>query len=121
MNEQTMPEVQAELSEEELTAAAEELAAEETSEEEELRAALLEANIRLALLLAGAAKEKLDEAAKLVEGLCTAGSSPADAAAEIMGGYPHLRAVQRELPQFAAQTGGSDDGFALIRSIFSRR
>ena len=95
---------------------------EETVDEtEELRAALLEANIKLALLLAGTAKEKLSEAAKLVEGLCALGKTPEDAAAEIIGGYPHLKAVQRELPQLSAQTGGADDGFALIRSIFARR
>lgn len=95
---------------------------EETADEtEELRAALLEANIKLALLLAGTAKEKLSEAAKLVEGLCALGKTPEDAAAEIIGGYPHLKAVQRELPQLSAQTGGADDGFALIRSIFARR
>lgn len=102
-----------------------EVAAEEqektVDETEELRAALLEANIKLALLLAGTAKEKLSEAAKLVEGLCALGKTPEDAAAEIIGGYPHLKAVQRELPQLSAQTGGADDGFALIRSIFARR
>ena len=88
---------------------------------DELRAALLEANIKLALLLAGAAKEKLPDAAKLAEGLCAAGAAPAEAASEVMLGYPHLRAVRRELPQLAAQSGGKDDGFALIRSIFSAR
>ena len=101
--------------------AAEEQAPETADETEELRAALLEANIKLALLLAGTAKEKLSEAAKLVEGLCALGKTPEDAAAEIIGGYPHLKAVQRELPQLSAQTGGADDGFALIRSIFARR
>lgn len=109
------------LSEQEIQAAeapAEEIAADECGE---LRAALLEANIRLALLLAGAAKEKLSEAAKLAEGLCAAGAAPEAAAEEIIGGYPHLRAVQREIPQFAAQGGGTDDGFALIRSIFAKR
>lgn len=90
-------------------------------EAEELSAALLEANIKLALLLMGTAKEKLEAASKLAEGLCAAGRSPEEAAQEVITGYPHFRAVQREIPQLAAQSGGSDDGFAAIRSIFAKR
>lgn len=92
-----------------------------TDEAAELRAALLEANIRLALLLAGAAKEKLSEGVKLAQGLCASGMTPEEAVAEIMAGYPHLKAVRREIPQLSAQSGGSDDGFSAIRSIFARR
>lgn len=88
---------------------------------EDLRAALLEANVKLSLLLCGAAKERLDEAAKIAYGLCALGKSPAEAAAEVLAGYPHLAAVQRELPRFAAQGGGCNDGFAAIRSIFARK
>lgn len=108
-----------------LNGAVEELPVQEQEEArdecEELRAALLEANIRLALLMAGTAKEKLSEAAKLAEGLCAAGVEPAAAAEEVINGYPHLRAVQHTLPQFSAAGGGKDDGFALIRSIFARK
>ena len=96
----------------------------ETTEEptaEDLRAALLEANVKLALLLCGAAKERLDEAAKIAYGLCALGKTPAEAAAEVLAGYPHFMAVQRELPQFSAQGGGYNDGFSAIRSIFARK
>ncbi len=88
---------------------------------EDLRAALLEASVKLALLLCGAARERLDEAAKLAYGLCAAGKTPDEAAEEIMAGYPHLRAVQRDIPQLAAQSGGRNDGFSAIRSIFARK
>lgn len=125
MDEMTSLEVQAEPEQAPAEEAAESVntaeAAAAAQEAAELKSALLEANIRLALLLAGAAKEKLGEAEKLAEGLCAAGAAPAEAAAEIISCYPHLKAVKRELPQFAAQTGGTDDGFSLIRSIFARR
>ncbi len=91
------------------------------NEAQELRAALLEANIRVALLIEGAAREQLSEAARLAEGLCAAGAAPEQAAHEVLAGYPHLRAVRREMPQFSAQSGGSTDGFSMIRSIFARK
>lgn len=91
------------------------------NESEELNKALLEANIKLNLLLAGTAKERLEEAAKLAGGLCAAGKSPEEAAYEIINEYPHLKAVQREIPQLASQSSGSDDGFAAIRNIFASR
>lgn len=87
----------------------------------ELTAQLTEAKIRLELLLAGADKERLDEGARLAEGLCAAGKSPEEAAAEVVAEYPHLRAVQREIPQLSAQSGGSSDGFAAIRRIFAKK
>ena len=93
----------------------------EQDEAQELRAALLEANIRVALLIEGAAKEQLAEAASLAEGLCAAGAAPEQAAHEVMESYPHLRAVRREIPQLSAQSGGSTDGFSMIRSIFAKR
>ncbi len=117
MDEQRIDEVQEIPAENEAPAQEQDFSA----ENDELRAALLEANIKLALLLSGAAKEKLSEAARLAQGLCSLGAAPDEAAAEVISGYPHLKAVQREIPQFAAQTGGSDDGFSLIRSIFSKR
>lgn len=93
----------------------------ERNEAQELKAALLEANIRVALLIEGAAREQLSEAARLAEGLCAAGAAPEQAAHEVLEGYPHLKAVKRELPQFSAQSGGSADGFSMIRSIFARK
>lgn len=93
----------------------------ERDEAQELRAALLEANIRVALLIEGAAREQLSEAARLAEGLCAAGAAPEQAAHEVLESYPHLKAVRRELPQFSAQSGGSADGFSMIRSIFARK
>lgn len=93
----------------------------ERNEAQELKAALLEANIRVALLIEGAAREQLSEAARLAEGLCAAGAAPEQAAHEVLEGYPHLKAVKRELPQFSAQSGGSSDGFSMIRSIFARK
>lgn len=93
----------------------------ERNEAQELKAALLEANIRVALLIEGAAREQLSEAARLAEGLCAAGAAPEQAAHEVLEGYPHLKAVKRELPQFSAQSGGSADGFSIIRSIFARK
>lgn len=87
----------------------------------ELTARLTEVTIRLELLLAGADKERLEEGARLAAGLCGAGKAPADAAAEVVAEYPHIRAVQREIPQLSAQGGGRDDGFAAIRSIFAKR
>ncbi|MGN1423255.1 MAG: hypothetical protein ACI4XA_07760 [Oscillospiraceae bacterium] len=111
---------QTEQAEEQDSAAPETEAASQDSAED-LRAALLEASVKLALLLCGAARERLDEAAKLAYGLCAAGKTPDEAAEEVMAGYPHLRAVQRDIPQLAAQSGGRNDGFSAIRSIFSRK
>lgn len=87
----------------------------------ELTARLTEVTIRLELLMAGADKERLDEGARLAAGLCGAGMAPADAAAEVVAEYPHIRAVQREIPQLSVQGGGRDDGFAAIRSIFAKK
>ena len=88
---------------------------------EELNVKLFDAKTRLALLLSGIAKEKLDEGAALAAGICKTGKSPEEAAAEIAGAYPHLKAVQRDIPQFAASGVCSNDGFSAIRGIFSKR
>lgn len=111
---------------EEVTVCAEEPAAEEFTpingaEYEELKLALSEARLKLALLMCGTAKEKLEEGAKLAEGLCAAGLQPEEAAEQIVQAYPHLKLVTREVPRFAAQTAGSGDGFSAIRSIFAKR
>lgn len=81
---------------------------------------LSEAETKLALLLAGVAKEKLAEAVSLTSVLCKSGKTPDDAAAEIVAAYPHLKAVQREIPQFSAGSSGTADGFAEVRRIFGR-
>lgn len=87
----------------------------------ELEAKLLLAEIKTALLCAGVEKDKLDEGASLAGGLCAAGKSPGEAAEEISGAYPHLKAVRRDIPQFSAGSSGSGDGFSAIRKIFSGR
>ena len=81
--------------------------------------ALNETQTKLALLLAGVAKEKLSEAVSLTSVLCKSGKSPAEAASEIVAAYPHLKAVQREIPQFSAGSSGANDGFSAVRRIFS--
>lgn len=91
------------------------------AENEELKAALAEARLKLALLLCGAAKEKLEEGAQLAAGFCLMGMQPEDAAAKTVAEYPHLKLISREVPTFAAQSAGSGDGFSAIRSIFARR
>lgn len=82
---------------------------------------LSEAETKLALLLAGAAKEKLAEAVSLTSMLCKSGKTPEEAAAEIIAAYPHLKAVQREIPQFSAGSSGTNDGFSAVRRIFSAK
>ncbi len=87
----------------------------------ELKAALREAKIKLALLLGGAAKEKLNEGERLAEGFCNMGLAPEEAAVKVMKEYPHLKLVAREIPTFATQNSGGGDGFAAIRSVFAKR
>lgn len=82
---------------------------------------LSEAETKLALLLAGTAKEKLAEAVSLTSMLCKSGKTPDEAAAEIIAAYPHLKAVQREIPQFSAGSSGTNDGFSAVRRIFSAK
>ncbi len=82
---------------------------------------LSEAETKLALLLAGVAKEKLAEAVSLTSMLCKSGKTPDEAAAEIIAAYPHLKAVQREIPQFSAGSSGTSDGFSAVRRIFSAK
>lgn len=87
-----------------------------------LRTEVAELRIKLALLTGGAAPEKLDEGVKLAAGLMEAdGTEPDDAAAEVLREYPHIRLVKRSVPQFSAESRGSSDGFAAIRSIFARK
>ncbi len=102
---------------------AEEVTAEPNQQEEynQLLEALAEVKLKLALLLGGVAKEKLNEAAKLCEGFVSMGLTPEEAAEKAVQEYPHLKLNARELPKFAAQSGGSGDGFAAIRSIFAKR
>ncbi|MBQ8196237.1 MAG: hypothetical protein IJZ47_12850 [Oscillospiraceae bacterium] len=88
---------------------------------EALIEALAEAKIKVALLLNGVSKEKLEEAAKIAAVFAATGLSPEDAAAKAVAEYPHLKLVSREVPRFAAQTSGSGDGFSAIRSIFAKR
>ena len=92
-----------------------------TPESSELIAALIEARVKLALLLCGADKEKLDEAARIALGLVGTGIEPEEAAAEAVAEYPHLKLASRAVPVFAAQSKGSSDGFAAIKSIFAKR
>ena len=87
----------------------------------ELENALQEAKIKLALLVGGASREKLETAYVMANGLCATGKSPETAVEEILTAYPHIRAVQRELPTIGVQSSGCKDGFAAIRSIFSKR
>ena len=82
---------------------------------------LSETETKLALLLAGAAKEKLAEAVSLTSMLCKSGKTPEEAASEIIAAYPHLKAVQREIPQFSAGSSGTNDGFSAVRRIFSAK
>lgn len=82
---------------------------------------LSETETKLALLLAGVAKEKLAEAVSLTSVLCKSGKTPEEAAAEIIAAYPHLKAVQREIPQFSAGSSGTNDGFSAVRRIFSAK
>lgn len=82
---------------------------------------LSETETKLALLLAGTAKEKLAEAVSLTSMLCKSGKTPEEAASEIIAAYPHLKAVQREIPQFSAGSSGTNDGFSAVRRIFSAK
>lgn len=90
-----------------------------SEETDELRDSLTAEKIKVALLIAGVTAEKLDEASVLVRGLYGLGKSIEDAVTEIIDAYPHLKAVKREIPQFAAASSGGNDGFSAIRRIFS--
>ncbi len=93
----------------------------DTSECDALIEALAEAKLKLALLMNGVAKQKLEEAAQLAAVFIAAGLAPEDAAAKTVLEYPHLRLLTKEMPRFSAQSGGSTDGFSSIRSIFAKR
>lgn len=84
-----------------------------------LKDSLAAEKIKVALLIAGVTAEKLDEASAIVHGLYGSGKPIEDAVEEVIGAYPHLRAVKREIPQFAAASSGGSDGFSAIRRIFS--
>lgn len=86
-----------------------------------LNLTLSEAETKLALLMSGTAKEKLSEALVLTSILCKSGKTPEEAAAEIIAAYPHLKAVQRDIPHFSAGGSGESDGFSAVRRIFSAR
>lgn len=84
-----------------------------------LRDSLTAEKIKVALLIAGVAAEKLDEASALAVGLLGSGKPIEDSVTEVIDAYPHLRAVKCEIPQFAAASSGGNDGFSAIRRIFS--
>lgn len=87
-----------------------------------LRNEVTELKIRLALLVGGAAPEKLDEGVKLAQGILAAdGIQPEEAAAEVLSEYPHIKLAQRTIPRLSAESGGKGDGFAAIRNIFARK
>ena len=87
-----------------------------------LRGEVAELRLRLSLLTGGAAPEKLDEGVKLAAGIMAAdGCEPQEAAEEVLREYPHIRLARRSVPQFSAESRGSGDGFAAIRSIFARK
>ena len=88
---------------------------------EALIEALTEAKIKLTLLMCGVDKAKLEEGAKLAAVFAATGLTPEQAAEKAVAEYPHLKLTKRELPTFAAQSGGSGDGFSAIRSIFAKR
>lgn len=109
----------------EALAVTEEPAAEQenTAEKEllELQEALCEAKTKLALLMCGASKAKISEAARLAQVLVASGAAPEEAAAAVLQDYPHLKLTTREVPSFAAAASGSGDGFSAIRNIFARK
>ncbi|GEM_PF-4448339 len=93
----------------------------EDEELQQLQEALIEARIKLTLLMCGVAKSKLSEGEKLAAGFVAAGASPEEAAETAAQSYPHLKLTEREVPTFAAATSGKSDGFAAIRGIFAKR
>ncbi len=94
---------------------------EQNRQAEELSVRLFDAEVRLALLMAGIAKEKLEESAAIAAGICKSGKSPEEAAKEIVNAYPHLKAVRRDMPCFSASGVSENDGFSVIRGIFAKR
>lgn len=90
-------------------------------EEAELRAALTEARIKLALLVGGASREKLQQAAQIANALVHDGADPETAAEVVLSECPQLRLTQREVPKFATASGGKADGLSALRSIFAAR
>lgn len=94
---------------------------EQNRQAEELSVRLFDAEVRLALLMAGIAKERLEESAAIAAGLCKSGKTPEEAAEEIVNAYPHLRAVRRDMPCFSASGVSENDGFSVIRGIFAKR
>ena len=100
-------------------------AEDENSQTEEIKALQGEVamlKIKLALLTGGASPEKLDEGVKLAAGLMVAEDADPEAAVqEVLREYPHIRLAKRSIPQFSAESRGSSDGFAAIRSIFARK
>lgn len=95
---------------------------EQNEEINALRCELMELKLRLALLTAGAAPERLDEGMKLAAGLMVSDEiSPESAAEEVIREYPHIKLAKRAIPQLSAESRGCGDGFAAIRSIFAKR
>lgn len=96
-----------------------------TEQDEEIKALrdeLMQLKLRLALLSAGAAPERLEEGMKLAAGIMTSGEmSPEEAAAKVLSEYPHIKLAKRGIPQLSAESSGCGDGFAAIRNIFARK
>lgn len=90
-------------------------------EEAELRAALTEARIKLALLVGGASRERLQQAATLAHALVRDGADPETAAEAVLSECPRFRLTEREVPTFATAAGGKADGLSALRSIFAAR
>lgn len=87
-----------------------------------LRGELMELKLRLALLTAGAAPERLEEGMKLAAGIMVSDQIPPESAAEeVLREYPHIKLAKRTIPQFSAESRGCGDGFAAIRGIFAKR
>lgn len=100
----------------------EEAQSEQENEIALLRGEIAELKLRLTLLSAGASPEKLDEGVKLAAGILAAqGGEPETAAGAVLREYPHIKLANRTIPRFSAESGGKGDGFAAIRSIFSKR
>lgn len=100
----------------------EEATAAQDEEIKALRGELMELKLRLALLTAGAAPERLEEGMKLAAGIMVSDQIPPESSAEeVLREYPHIKLAKRTIPRFSAESRGCGDGFAAIRGIFAKR
>ena len=119
--EQVQQEVQAE-PQQENDVQTEEVPTVNQEELEALRSEVVLLKLKLALISAGAAPERLDEGMKLAAGLMNSDElTPEDAAGKVLAEYPHIRLAKRVLPQLSAESSGCGDGFAAIRNIFAKK